>query len=387
MSDQKPPISNDLSLYADEIDAMLAERDKEKQEAEEKKRAELGQNVRRNNRRPVAPADTEEEKPAAPKSIADYHVGQYGNGEAAENLRRQADEKLNYLNTVSREEEHNARLEELQKHNRTNGAGFVPIKVEDLPTKGLFYPVGTKIYAKAATLGEIKNWSLMDETDLSQIDDGINSIIESCVNIVFPTNYAHGATWRDLKDIDRLYIVLAVHDFTFPKGNDIQITVNETENVPVNKDKIEFAKFSTKLMKYYNPEKLCFSFPAKAKCFKDGLFHVYVPSIGVTKWIKEYMQEKQRDREGFDQKFMVSAPLLIASHRGLNIDTYYDLIDQTAEWTPYEWALLSKVKMNIESAITPKLNYIDKGGVAKETPLHFRGGIKAIFQPNVDIDL
>lgn len=387
MSDQKPPISNDLSLYADEIDEMLAQRDQIKAEQERAKRERLAQNGRK-ARQQSAPL-VEEAKEEAPKTMADLSGGQYGHGAASENLRKMADEKLNYLNTVSREEEHNKRLQELQQHNRSNGAGFVPINIEDLPTKGLFYPVGTKIFAKAASLGEIKNWSLIDETDLSAVDAGINSIIESCVNIVFPNDYGTYGTWRDLKEVDRLYIVLAVHDFTFPQGagNDIKIVINETEDVIVNKDKIEFVKFSDKLMKYYNPDKLCFSFPAKSKCFKDGFFHVYIPSVGVTKWVKEYMQSKIRTQQGFDQSFITVAPLLIASHKGLNTDTYYDLIDSTAEWSAYEWALVSKVKANIESSITPKIHYKDEGGVEKEAPLHFRGGVKAIFQPNVDIDL
>lgn len=394
MSDQKPPISNDLSLYADEIDEMLAQRDKEKMEAEREKRANLGQNTRRTPKRnPVSEGpEANGGKPVDndPKSLSDMAgTGQYGNGQAAENLRKAADERLGYLNTVSRQEEHDQRVEELRQHNRSNGAGFVPINVDDLPTKGIFYPVGTKIFAKAASLGEIKNWSLIDETELTQVDEGINSIIESCVNIVFPNEYGY-ATWRDLKEIDRLYIVLAVHDFTFPanSGNDLKVVISETEDVVINKDRIDFVKFSDKLMKYYDPENLCFSFPTKnIKTFPDGYFHVYVPSVGVNKWVKEYMQAKIRTQETFDQTFIQVAPLLIKSHKNLNMDTYYDLIDSTADWTPYEWALLSKVRSNIEAAITPKVHYISKGGAEKEAPLQFRGGIKAIFQQHVDIDL
>lgn len=374
-TEQKPAISNDLSLYADEIDAMLAEREQEEAE----KRRQIGK---------------KDDKPSNPdrkasKTIADVTSGQYGGEEAGRQLREQAKAKLDYLNSTSAEEEHNQRVAELQEHNRTNGAGFVTIPIDDLPTKGLFYPVGTKIYAKAASLNDIKHWSMVDDTDLSAVDDALNSIVESCVNIVFPQSYHRMGTWKDLKEIDRFYVILAVHDFTFPPstGNDIRININETENVVVQKDNIEFVKFGDKLMKYYNPDKLCFSFPAKARCFQGGTMDIYLPSVGVTKWIKEYIQTRQNRQEGFDKDFISAASLLIPEYKGLNTDKYYDLIDSTAEWSPYEWALLSKVKKTIESAITPKILYKDEAGSEKEAPLNFRGGIKAIFQPSVDIDL
>lgn len=373
-NNERPPIMNDISLYADDIDAMLDERIKN--EAEERKN--MGKKTV-NKKGDTLPD----------KTIADLPSAQYGYGQAQENLKKAAEEKLNYLNSTSVEEEHNQRVAELQEHNRSNGAGFVPIPVKDLPTKGYFYPVGTKIYAKAASLGDIKHWSLMDDTDLSAVDDGINSIIESCITIVFPTSYEKNATWRDLKEIDRLYLVLAVHDFTFPpsSGNDIRVNINETANVLVQKDNIEFIKFGDKLMKYYNPDKLCFSFPAKAKCFKGGTLDLYLPACGVTRWIKEYLQARQQRQEGYDEDFLSIAALLIPDHRGLNTDKYYEIIDSSAEWTAYEWALISKVKKVIETAITPKLHYKDEAGADKEAPLNFRGGFKAIFQPNLDIDL
>jgi hypothetical protein len=103
--------------------------------------------------------------------------------------------------------------------------------------------------------------------------------------------------------------------------------------------------------------------------------------------LKDYVQTRQNRQEGFDRDFVGIAPLLIGDHRGLNNDKYFDLIDSTADWSAYEWALINKIKRAIETSVTPKLKYKDKSGSTKEAPLNFRGGIKAIFQPNLDIDL
>ena len=64
-----------------------------------------------------------------------------------------------------------------------------------------------------------------------------------------------------------------------------------------------------------------------------------------------------------------------------------DLIRQTMNWGPYEWSLVSKVKGIIQNSITPKLKYIDESGAEQETPLNFQGGIKAIFNINLDEEL
>lgn len=321
-------------------------------------------------------------------SLSSINMGAVGRPEATEKLRKEAEEKIKQLNEKSVEQEHQERVAELQELNRTGGRGFLPIKVEDLPTKGMFYPEGTKIFIKAATLGDIKHWSTTDETDLSSIDDGLNSIIESCCQIAFPQETGKYANWKDLKEIDRLYLILAIHDFTFPGGkNDLKIQVAETTDVVVKKDNIEFVKFSDKLMNFYNVEKRCFSFPVHAKCFQGGYMDIYIPCEGVTKWIKDYVTTRINRQEGYDKDFVTIAALLIPDYRGLNNDKYYALIDSTAEWTPYEWSLITKVRRIIETAVTPKLKYKDESGAEKESPLNFRGGIKAIFQPSLDIDL
>lgn len=386
-------IDNDLEKYAEQIDEFR--RIQAEEAAAEKAAvgtAEDQERARRAASRKDAP--TEQKAPASkkaePQTIADLGIGQLGSGRAAEELRAKAQEAGNYRATVSNEQAHRERVAELQEYNRTAGRGSLPIRVEDLPTKGQFYPVGTKIFISAANLSEIKRWAMADETDISAIDDAINSIVEACVRVVYPNDYhIVNADYRDLKDIDRLYLVLAVHDFTFPpeQGNDIKVIVNENTDVVVRKENIEFVKFGDKLMKYYNPEKRCFSFPAKARCFQGGFLDIYLPSTGVTRWIKDYARTRTQRQEGFDRDFIGIAPLLIPDHRGLNTDKYYDMIDSTADWTAYEWALVNKIKRAIETAVTPKLVYKDEAGSTKEAPLNFRGGIKAILQPNMDIDL
>lgn len=259
--------------------------------------------------------------------------------------------------------------------------GYLEIPVEDLPTGGIFYPDGTKINVRAASGGDIRHWSMMNETELSQIDDALNYMIERCVNISNPTV---PMTWKDIKEIDRFYLILCVRDFTFTEGhNELKIDVSENEQVVVKKDNITFMDLDDNMMKYYNKDKKCFTFTSKTPTI--GELNFYMPCIGVTQWLKQYIEKKTRTQEPFDRDFITVAPMLIKDYRQLNDRSYTDLIMKSMDYGIKDWTLISKVKKILEKAVTPKMTYTDESGVEHETPLNFHGGIKSIFLDN-DVD-
>ena len=280
------------------------------------------------------------------------------------------------------QEAHAQREAELKAELQDNGMGFVELPMDSLPTGGIFYPEGTRIFVRSASGGDIRHWSMTDETDVSAIDDAISYIIERCMRISFPNGQAH---WKDLKEIDRFYIILAIRDFTFKEGNnELKIKVTENREVVVHKDDVSFIDLGEKIIKYYNHEKRCFTFPVKNPAV--GAIDIYMPCCGVTQWLKNYMQKKNQRQEQYDQDFITIAPLLIPDYRKLNDSSYAQILRNTMNWGPYEWSLVSKVKSIIQKAITPKLTYIDESGAEQETPLNFQGGVKAIFEINMDED-
>ena len=299
---------------------------------------------------------------------------------AQERFRREVAESMN---RPTMREAHAEREAELKKEIQDSGMGFIEIPMESLPTQGLFYPAGTRLFVRAASGGDIRHWSMTDETSLSDIDNALNYVLERCMRISFPSGTA---SWKDLKEVDRIYTILAIRDFTFTEGqNDLKIKVSEHQEVTVHKDDIEFIKLNEKIYKYYNEEKRCFTFPVKNP--RVNQINIYFPSVGVNKWLKDYLIRKRDRQEQFDQDFITVAPLLINDYRGLNDSTYADFIRDTMSWGIYEWSLVSKVKSIMQEAIEAKMKYIDENGAEEETPLNFQGGIKAIFNINLDGEL
>ena len=253
--------------------------------------------------------------------------------------------------------------------------GYMRIELNTLPTGGLFYPEGTIIRIRAARGAEIKHWSTMNDQDLdqlSQVDDILNYIIEKCVNVEIPGMIS---SWKDLKDIDRFYLLLAVREFTFLDGdNELMVPISENKSIPVTKEMIDFIKIPEEIMKFYSPEEKCFLFHLPSKDLR-----MYIPSLGASQWLKNYAQNKVNAREGFDSDFLLFAPMLINDFRLLSQRTYEQMVEETTMWSVKEWSLISYVRDTLAAASQPKLTYTDDDGKEVTIPLTFRGGLKALF--------
>ena len=255
-----------------------------------------------------------------------------------------------------------------------NEIGWSQIPLTELPTKGLFYPEGTEIAIKAATTGEIRHWSTLQEDDLSGLDDMLNYVIERCAALKFPGGIS---SWKDFKEVDRFYVLLAIREKTFVKGeNALQVKISETKKMDVQKEMVDYITFDDRLMKYYDTQKRCISLQFK----KTGkILDVNLPSVGVTNWLKNYVQRKSQMQEAFDSDFLTFAPFVISEWRGLNDATYEKFIYDSQNWSAAEISMLTKVRDIFADTINPVIKYKDEQGGERTIPLNFQGGIKSIF--------
>jgi hypothetical protein len=256
-----------------------------------------------------------------------------------------------------------------------NQIGWSQMKIDDLPTQGLFYPAGTEIAIKAAEGAEIRHWSTLDEEDLSALDDMLNYVLERCAAVKFPEGAI--SSWKDLKEVDRFYILLAIRERTFVDGeNMLQVKVSETKKIDVSKEMVDYITFDDKLMRYYSPEKRCISLPFK----KTGkVLDINLPSVGVTNWLKNYVMRKSRMQEHFDLDFLNFAPFVIQEWRGLNDASYEKYVYESMDWSNAEISMLTKIRQIFADTINPVIKYRDEQGGERTIPLNFQGGIKAVF--------
>ena len=254
--------------------------------------------------------------------------------------------------------------------------GWLKIDVKTLPTQGLFYPDGFEISIRAARGEEIKHWSTMNDQDinqLSRVDDILNYMIEKCCNVKNPNH--PGNCWKDLKNVDRFYILLAIKEFTFIDGeNELMVPISEDKQIPVVKEMIDFVNIPDEIMKFYNLDEKCFIFNVAGNPMK-----VHVPSLGVNDWLKKYVAQKINAKEGYDEDFITYAPMLIKDYRGLSQRAYEEMVGASRLWNVKEWSVLAYVTEKLGGATEPKIKYINEDGGEVEIPLTFRGGIRSLF--------
>lgn len=260
--------------------------------------------------------------------------------------------------------------------NYRDNIGYLQIPVESLPTSGIFYPAGFEIQIRAARGEEIKHWSTMNDQDinqLSRVDDILNYMIEKCCVVKNP-EYP-GNCWRDLKNVDRFYILLAIREFTFLDGdNELMVPISEGQEIPVTKEMIDFIDIPEDVMKFFDPTQKCFVFNVNGQTI-----NMHVPSIGVNDWLKKYAAQKINAREGYDEDFLTFAPMLIRDHRGLNQKAYEDMVASSRLWSVKEWSIISYVTEKLSTSTEPKIKYNTDNGEEVEIPLTFRGGLRSLF--------
>lgn len=254
-----------------------------------------------------------------------------------------------------------------------NQIGWHKLPIGDLPTQGFFYPEGTEITIRAAIGNEIRHWSTINEEDLSALDDMLNYVIERCAKIKFPDNKS---SWRDIKEIDRFYILLAIREITFVDGeNKLQVKTSETSKIDVTKDMVNYITFDERLMKYYDSKERLF-----VLIFKNGKrLKITIPSVGVTNWLKNYILRKRIANEVIDEDFISFAPFVVLDWKGLNDDSYGQIILDSHNWSTAEISVLTKVRDIFGDAVDPVVRYLDEEGGEREVPLTFQGGIKSLF--------
>ena len=92
--------------------------------------------------------------------------------------------------------------------------GYHTIPLLSLPSGGMFYPEGTQLSIRSAKVAEVRHFSTIDETNVLDIDEKLNTIVDSCTRI---TCTSKRLSYKDLLEEDRFYVILSIRDLTFPE--------------------------------------------------------------------------------------------------------------------------------------------------------------------------
>lgn len=262
--------------------------------------------------------------------------------------------------------------------------GWKGVPVDNLPSEGRFYPDGTTLEIRAAQVQEIRHFSTIDENDPLDMDDKLNMIVDKCVRMRFPDRQA---SWKDIKEEDRFYLIFAVRDLTFVNGENklfLNLQCGRTcagdgtykEKVELVKDNFDYYKIDPRLMEHYDEKERCFVL----RNTKAGTFKLYIPSLGVTSFIKGYVRQRIKNNEFFDRSFLKIAPFLFPEWRQLNDQSYNAMYQESMGWSPLKFSSMLQMAEMIRFGVKTELvRSCKQCGVEVRTPMSFPGGVKSIF--------
>lgn len=266
-------------------------------------------------------------------------------------------------------------------------SGWKNLPVTILPSKGIFYPEQTRIAIRAAEVREIRHFSTIDEDDQLDIEEKLSYILERCFRMDFPGEGV--VSYKDLKQEDRFFIIMAIRDLTFVRGeNSIVLKPKKrcketpecpfTDGLELRTGVLNSYTIDKDIMKYYNPETRSFVFTVKRT---GKTVEMTVPSIGVTQAIGEFVRKEYSINNSIDEGFVQIAPFIFSEWRDLTPDKIKVKLRESDFWTKEEYSLYFGLSERIKIGTT--LEAKQKCPVCGEeevtADITFPGGIRSLF--------
>lgn len=264
---------------------------------------------------------------------------------------------------------------------------YTNIDVTTLPSKGKFYPPNLTIRIRAARVEEIRDFTMVDENDIVNINDKLNYIIQNCASVYYGSTAGNP---KDLLDMDKFKIILLIRELTFP---------NETLPLPIPRnacktsgckqpdhinirivDSILETKENPILQKYYSEEKRCYAFKTK----DYGVIEMRPPSIGVNSTMLNWRVRKEKNNEQYDIALVTLISYFANDWRGLNDDVIFKLETAFAGWTTGKFTTVFRLAEMIDnSSIAELVTTCEKCGGEMRVPLNFRFSTRELFVPSI----
>jgi len=273
-----------------------------------------------------------------------------------------------------------------QTKNRDTGSefklGWHNIPVSNFPSAGIFYPEDVKVQIRAATVKEIRQFSVVSDDDPFSIDEGMNHIMSSCVNVNIKGKISN---FKDILEEDRIFVVLAVRELTFKEGEN-RMEIPYECNDCGHEGKMGFTnanlrpgKIKDDIMKYFDYDEKIFNVKTKS----SGTLTLKPPTIGVmrviTDWIKDNTQtEGQRKR--IDKGFVKCLPFIANDWRGFKKEKIKDIQVDFMSWDSTKYSTFFNVVDMIKVGVDAECHDLCTScGSEVHSAIMFPGGVKSLF--------
>ena len=255
--------------------------------------------------------------------------------------------------------------------------GWHVLDLEDLPSKGKFYPADTIIKIRSAKAAEIRHFSTMDENNYIDMEEKLNSIVESCAQFNAGDKRM---SYKDILEEDRIILLLSIRDLTFPEPENKLMLKGKTEKTKKTVD-IELAVknlvpsvIDDEIEKYYSSKERTYVIKTRSA----GTIRMKPPTIGIMQEITQYLRDRQEKDQDFDKAFIQVLPYMQSDWRTLNLNKIFQMEVEYKGWDEKKFMVVYRLAERMKIGVQTELETTFDGETAK-APLDFPGGIKSLF--------
>ena len=254
--------------------------------------------------------------------------------------------------------------------------GWIQSSLDDLPSKGMFYPGDCSLKIRSAKVAEIRHFSTIDETNYIDMEEKLNAIIESCVIM---ESKSKRLSYKDICEEDRIILLLKVRDLTFPEPENQIILKGKTtkgkkHDVELSIQNLIPNEIPEEISKYYDSQKRLFNIKTKSA----GIIEMRPPSIGVMQEVTKYLKDRQESGLEFDRAFLQVLPYIVSDWRSLNPKKIFEMEVDYKSWSEKKFMLVYRLAEKMKIGVNTILEKEIEGEIVK-APLEFPGGIKSLF--------
>jgi len=262
--------------------------------------------------------------------------------------------------------------------------GHVRLDLSLLPSGGRFYREDFEIHIRAARVGEVRDFSTVDEENLKDVDDKLNSILVSCIKVMYGSQKG---SYRDILEEDRIYVILSIRELTFKNGEaKIMMPVGKKkcatpsckaqENVELKTENLQFNHVDELIERYYDEVNRCYTVPTK----NHGELTLAPPTIGVMRAITDYVRKREEENKSWDKSSISVLPYIQREWRGFNDREIFSAMTNFQGWDTGKYSLVYRLVEKMKIGIKPEFMYpCQSCGGEVTVPLSFPGGIKSLF--------
>ena len=265
--------------------------------------------------------------------------------------------------------------------------GYTEVDLINLPSGGRFYRSDFSIHIRPARVGEIRDFSTVDENSMLDVDEKLNHIIMQCCKVQYGKNVG---SYRDLLKEDRLYMILMVREITFKEG-EARLMLKAKRNrqdkgtgceqcdlksIELRTENLSFEEEKELVAKYYDSDNRCFTVQTKSY----GEITMAPPTIGIMRAITDHIRQREEEGKSWDKSSLQLLPYLQREWRGWGERDIFSAVTSFQGWDSKKFALIFRLAENMKVGVKPELKHTCSGcGTEVLAPLEFPGGIKSLF--------